>query len=480
MKDDLQPQGIYVAGRWRLTGDLAENRDPSRPEALVSLQSLATTCDLDEAVAAARPAGAAWAALPPQARFAVLDAAGTEILARTDEIGRLLSREEGKILPEAVGEAERAGMIFKFMAGEAMRTGGELHPSLRPGTSVEVTREPVGVVGIITPWNYPIAIPAWKIAPALAFGNAVIFKPAELVPACAVLLTEILERAGLPPGTLSLLPGPGAEIGAAIAAHPGVDAVSFTGSAATGRGVIATAAARGARVQAEMGGKNPFVVLEDADLPLAAEAIASGSYLSTGQRCTASSRIIVVEAVHDALVEALAKKVSALRCGPADDAASSYGPVVDARQLASNRAHVRGALEEGAELVTASAEDQGLFMQPVLLAGTTNAMRINREEVFGPVAAVIPAADYDEALALANDTSFGLSAGIATRSMTRAQHFRRHVRAGMVMVNGPTAGVDFHVPFGGTRGSSYGPREQGTHAREFFTQVKTAYISPVG
>ena len=474
-------KGNLVGGRWIAMGEVRENRSPSDVSDVVGRYACAGADAVDAAVEAARTAFSAWSVSSPQQRFDILDRAGSEIIARQDDLGRLLSREEGKILAEGRAEVARAGMVLKFMAGEALRNPGDVLPSVRPGVKVEVTREPVGVVGIVTPWNFPIAIPAWKIAPALAYGNTVVFKPADLVPASAWELVDILKRAGLPDGVLNLVMGPGRAVGQAIVEHPGIDAVSFTGSVPTGRAVIATAAARGARVQVEMGGKNPFVVLDDAELPVAVAAIVNGSFHSTGQRCTASSRIVATAGIHDRLVAALRERVGALRVGHALDAATQIGPVVDERQLEQNLRYVRIGREEGAVLEAGGEvlkrETEGYFMQPALFSGTTNAMRINREEIFGPVASVIRVADYDEALAVASDTEFGLSAGIATTSLKHAEHFKRHARSGLVMVNLPTAGVDFHVPFGGTKGSNYGPREQGTYAREFYTTVKTAYTA---
>jgi acyl-CoA reductase-like NAD-dependent aldehyde dehydrogenase len=410
----------------------------------------------------------------------VLDRAAAEIIARKDEIGELLAREEGKTRPEAVGEVARAGQVLRFAAGEAVRNAGELIDSVRPGITVEMTREPVGVVGLITPWNFPIAIPAWKAAPALAFGNAVILKPAALVPASAWALVDVLVRAGVPEGVLGLVFGPGGEIGSALVESDGVNAISFTGSVETGRGIAEACARRGVRVQLEMGGKNPLVVLDDADLEIAVDCALQGAYFSTGQRCTASSRLVVTDGIHDRFVARLIERLEATRVGHALDASTAIGPVVDERQLKQDLDYLAIGREEGAELAFGGRQleraTQGHFLEPALFVGATNEMRISREEIFGPVAAVIRVADYDEALAVANDTQFGLCSGLCTTSLKYASHYRRHADAGMVMVNLPTAGVDFHVPFGGRKGSSYGPREQGSYAREFYTQVKTSYV----
>jgi aldehyde dehydrogenase (NAD+) len=472
----------YIGGTWVDARESAPNINPSNTADILGEFARADARTVEQAVSAACEAAPRWAASTPQERFDVLDAVGSEILDRKEELGHLLAREEGKILPEALAEVARAGQIFKFFAGEALRTGGEHTRSVRPGIEIDVLRHPVGVVGLITPWNYPIAIPAWKIAPALAYGNAVVFKPAELAPACSWQLAMMLSHTALPPGAFNLVMGRGSLVGETLVNHPGVDGISFTGSVETGRRIAQACAARMARVQLEMGGKNPLVVLDDADLELAVGAALNGSYFSTGQRCTASSRLIVTEGIHERFVTALIERLRTLKVDDALAPGTEMGPVVDEAQLAKNLSYVERAQAEGGRLafggVRLERKHRGHYMAPALLTETGNGMRINREEVFGPVAAVIRARDYDEALALANDTPFGLSAGICTSSLKHALHFRSNVQAGMVMVNLPTAGVDYHVPFGGTKHSSYGPREQGRYAAEFFTSITTSYTHP--
>ncbi|MEL4374589.1 aldehyde dehydrogenase family protein, partial [Brucella cytisi] len=484
---------------------------------------------------------------------------------RKDELGRLLSREEGKTLAEGIGETIRASQIFDFFAGEALRLAGEVLPSARPGIGVEITREPVGVVGIITPWNFPIAIPAWKIAPALCYGNTIVFKPADLVPGCSWAIVDILHRAGLPKGVLNLVMGKGSVVGQTILDSadvqavtftgstvgiitpwnfpiaipawkiapalcygntivfkpadlvPGcswaivdilhraglpkgvlnlvmgkgsvvgqtildsadVQAVTFTGSTGTGKRVAAASIEHNRRFQLEMGGKNPVVVLDDADLDVAVESVVNSSFFSTGQRCTASSRIIVTEGIHDKFVAAAIEKLKSVVVDNALKQGTHIGPVVDESQLQQDMDYIELGRKEGAKLAFGgerlNRETPGFYLQPALFTEATNQMRISREEIFGPVASVIRVRNYEEALATANDTSFGLSSGICTTSLKYATHFKRNSEAGMVMVNLPTAGVDFHVPFGGRKGSSYGPREQGRYAAEFYTTVKTAY-----
>jgi len=472
----------FIDGKWVSGASANPNINPSDVTDVIGQYAQADRQQATAAIASARHAFAKWSVSSIQSRADILDAIGTEILARREELGTLLSREEGKTRPEGIGEATRAGNIFKFFAGEALRPHGELVPSVRPGIDVEITREPVGVVGMITPWNFPLAIPAWKIAPALAFGNCVVFKPAELVPGCAWAIAEIISRTALPPGVFNLVMGRGSVVGDAFVTSKDVDAITFTGSVPTGKAIARSAIETMKRLQLEMGGKNPQVILDDANLEVAVNAVLQSAFFSTGQRCTASSRIIVTAGIHDRFVSAMAEKMKALRIDDALKADTQIGPVVDQSQLDQDLSYVDVAQKEGGKLVAGGVRLQrateGFYMAPALITETTPAMRINREEVFGPVASVIKVRDYDEALAVANDTQFGLTAGICTTSLKHAAHFKRHAQVGMVMVNLPTAGVDYHVPFGGRKGSSYGPREQGTYAREFYTIVKTAYVNP--
>ena len=472
----------FIAGEWRASSGTCRNINPSDTDEVVGEYALADASDTEHAISAAAEAFPGWSTSGIQQRFDILDAIGTEILARKVELGRLLAREEGKTLPEAIGESARAGQIFKFFAGEALRLTGELVPSVRPGINVEITREPVGVVGIVTPWNFPIAIPAWKIAPALAFGNCVVFKPASLVPGSAWALADIISRSGLPKGVFNLAMGPGSVVGNALLEDSRIGAVSFTGSVETGRRVATACAARGAKFQLEMGGKNPLVVLNDADIDIAVDCAVQGAFFSTGQRCTASSRLIVQDGIHERFVDAMIDATRTLRVGNAIEETTQIGPVVDQTQYDQDVDYIGIGKTEGATLAIGGEpverQTPGYYLSPALFVDTHNDMRINREEIFGPVATVIKVADEEEATAIANDTDFGLSTGICTRSMAAAERFKQASRAGMVMVNLPTAGVDYHVPFGGIKASSYGAREQGSYAAEFYTTVKTAYVSP--
>jgi aldehyde dehydrogenase (NAD+) len=471
----------YIGGAWAEAAEPAPNINPSNVSDVVGEYSRANEAQVRAALAAARAAFPAWSRGGVQARADLLDRIGNEILARKDELGILLSREEGKTKPEGIGEATRAGYLFKFFAGEVVRQAGELLPSVRPGIKVEITREPVGVVGIITPWNFPIAIPAWKIAPALAYGNCVVFKPADLVPGCAWALAEIIARAGVPAGVFNLVMGRGSVVGEILSNSPDIDAISFTGSAAVGRQVAKNCAARLAKVQLEMGGKNPQVVLDDAELDIAVNVSIQSAFFSTGQRCTASSRLIVTQGIHDRFVSALTGKMKTLKIDDALKDGTDIGPVVDPKQLEQDLHYIELGRKEGAKLAAGGERlkraAEGYYLEPTLFVETTPQMTINRDEIFGPVASVIRVKDYAEALAVANDTPYGLSSGIATTSLKHAEHFKRNSAAGMVMVNLPTAGVDYHVPFGGRKGSSYGPREQGRYAVEFYTTVKTAYVN---
>ncbi|NRP14318.1 Aldehyde dehydrogenase, thermostable [Aliiroseovarius sp. xm-d-517] len=467
-----------IAGEWLDGVDAVPNLNPADLSDVIGTYAHASVEQVNDAVAAANAALPAWANASPQLRSDLLEAVAGALFARKDEIGTILAREEGKTLAEAIGETVRAAQIFRFFAGEAIRVTGDAVASVRPDVDVEVSREPVGVVGLITPWNFPIAIPAWKIAPALAYGNAVVFKPADLTPGSAHLLAEILHEAGVPAGIFNLVMGRGSVVGQAIVDHPGVTAISFTGSVPVGRNMAVDAARGMKKLQMEMGGKNPMVILDDADMDIAVSTVLNGAFFSTGQRCTASSRIIVQAGIHDAFVERLAAEMQALTVGNPLDVATQIGPVVSENQLNGNLGYVDLARSEGAEVIGGerlNRDTEGFFQAPAMFVGATNQMRSSREEIFGPCASIIKVADFDEALATANDTEFGLSAGICTASLKHARNFKHNAKAGMVMVNLPTAGVDYHVPFGGTKASSYGSREQGKYAAEFYSTIKTKY-----
>lgn len=479
----VERYGNLIDGEWVMTDSLNTNVNPSDTNDLIGEYARASEADVHTAIDAARRAFASWSHTVPLQRHDILARASAEIAQRAEELGRLLSREEGKPLAEGIGEARRAAQVLTFMAGETLRIGGERMAGLQEGSDAEVTREPLGVIGVITPWNFPIAIPAWKIGAALAYGNCVVFKPAELVPGSAWELVSILQRAGLPPGVLNLVMGSGRKVGTVLTAHKEVDAISFTGSVPTGRSIAAASVAGPTmkRLQLEMGGKNPLVVLDDADLDLAVECAVNGAFYSAGQRCTASSRFIVTPGIHDRFVQAVVAKLEGLNIGHALDPQTHIGPVVDQGQLDTNLKYLDIGKQENAILHWGGERLErptpGFYLQPALFTQVQPGLRIAREEIFGPIAAVIQVSSYEEALAVANDTEFGLAAGICTSSLKYATHFKRHSEAGIVKVNQGTSGLDFHLPFGGRKGSSYGPREQGRYAAEFYTIVKTAYTT---
>ncbi|MCE8006128.1 aldehyde dehydrogenase family protein [Aestuariivita sp.] len=470
-----------IAGEW-LTGEgEIENVNPSDLSDIIGLFAQADADQLEATLDQARVAQQAWATYGIERKQAVLNAIGTELMARADELGTLLSREEGKPFAEGRGEVYRAGQFFTYYAAECLRQLGENAESVRPGVEVDVRREPVGVVAVISPWNFPTATASWKIAPALCYGNAVVWKPANITPASAVALTEIISRQDIPKGLFSLVMGSGRSIGQRLVENPKVNAISFTGSVPVGKSIAAAAIGNLTKVQMEMGSKNALAVMDDADLDLAVTLALGGAFGGSGQKCTASSRLVVHAAIHDAFVDKLVAGARAMKVGHALEDGVQMGPVVSQQQLDENLTYVDLGKSEGAELVCGGARlelnKQGYYMSPGVFLNTSNDMRINREEMFAPLASVIKADGYEHALSIVNDTQFGLTSGIVTTSLARASHFRRHAQSGCVMVNLPTAGTDYHVPFGGRGDSSYGPREQGKAAAEFYTTVKTAYIA---
>ncbi|MBG6157266.1 aldehyde dehydrogenase (NAD+) [Labrenzia sp. EL_159] len=470
-----------IAGEWLAGENELENRNPSDLSDLIGMFAQAGPDQLDIALDRARIAQTEWSAYGLERKQAVLMSIGNELMARAEELGTLLSREEGKPFAEGKGEVYRAGQFFTYYAAECLRQIGENADSVRDGIEVDVRREPVGVVAVISPWNFPTATASWKIAPALCYGNAVIWKPANMTPASAVALTEIIEKQDIPKGLFSLVMGAGRSIGQRLVESPKVNAITFTGSVPVGKGIASAAIQNLTKVQMEMGSKNALAVLDDADLDLAATLALGGAFGGTGQKCTASSRLIVHESVHDAFVDKLVAGAEAMKVGHALEKGTQMGPVVSAEQLQENLSYVELGKSEGAELACGGKRlerpHEGFYMSPGVFLNTTNGMRINREEMFAPLTCVIKVGSYDEALATVNDTNFGLTSGIVTKSLARANHFRRNARTGVVTINLPTAGTDYHVPFGGRGDSSYGPREQGKAAAEFYTTVKTAYIS---
>ena len=447
-----------VGGQRREGDEVVPDVNPAAPDEHVATVSLAGPTVVGDAVEAAASAFEEWRSTPPPARGEVLRLAADLVDERAQQIGRDLAREEGKTLAEAVGETRRAAAIIRYYAGQTLEPDGETYPSHSALTFLYARREPLGVVAAITPWNFPIAIPAWKIAPAIAYGNTVVWKPAEIVPLTSTHLAAAFGDAGLPDGVLNLVLGRGSVIGDALVTHDRVEAITFTGSNPVGRSMQLKATKAGKKVQLELGGKNPAIVLADADLELAAEQLARGAFLSAGQKCTATSRVIVERPVLDELTERLATLARSWPVGDPLDEGTKVGPL-------SSEAQGGGRANGG-----------GYFVEPTVLADLPTTSRVVREEIFGPVAAVLPAGSYAEAVALANDTPFGLTAALFTRDLGKALRFARDIRAGVVKVNQETAGLEFQVPFGGMGESSSGSREQGKVARDFFTQWKTVYL----
>ncbi len=471
----------FIAGEWAAGASEIDNINPSDLSDTIGQYAQADTAQLQRALDAALDAQHEWAKIGLEARYDILMNIGNELIARCDELGTLLAREEGKTQPEGRGEVYRSGQFFTYYAAEVLRQIGDNAESVRDGIEIDVRREPVGTVAVISPWNFPMATAAWKIAPALAFGNAVIWKPANIVPASAVALTRIIEKQDLPSGLFSLLMGSGSTVGQQLIESPMVNAISFTGSVPVGRGIAKSAVENFTRVQLEMGSKNALAIMDDADLDIAVACALNGAFGSTGQKCTASSRLVVHSKIHDAFVDRLVEAAQSMVVGHALEAGTQIGPVASEAQLKANLENVALAQKEGGELRCGGEQveraTQGYFMSPAVFTGTQNDWQVNREELFAPMACVIKVDSYEQALQTVNDTRFGLTSGIITTSLARATHFRRNVRTGCVMINLPTAGTDYHVPFGGRGESSYGPREQGQYAKEFYTHVKTAYIA---
>jgi aldehyde dehydrogenase (NAD+) len=469
----------YVGGDWREGGARLDDLNPAHPDEVVAIVSASGAELAAEAVEAAADAFPSWRATPPPTRGEVLRLAADLLESRATEIGRDLAREEGKTAAEATGETVRAAAILRYYAGQTLEPDGDVYPSASAHTFLYARREPLGVVTAITPWNFPIAIPAWKIAPALAYGNTVVWKPAELVPLTAVHLVSALAEAGLPPGVLNLVLGRSADVGETLVTDDGVAAVSFTGSNEVGRLIQRQAIERGKKVQLELGGKNPAIVLADADLDHAAEQVARGAFLSAGQKCTATSRVVVEAPVFDEFSELLVERALAWKVGDPLDPDTRVGPLASQAQRDRVLDYLGIATGEGARFLAGGdgpPDGSGYYVRPSVLDQVPSESRVIREEIFGPVAVLLGADSFDEALTLANDTPFGLTATLFTRDLGRAFRFANEIRAGVVKVNQESAGLEYQAPFGGTKGSSSGSREQGKVAREFFTEWKTVYI----
>ncbi len=477
----------FIDGEWldSISGK-TPNINPANIKEIIGTTQLASRDEARKAVEAAYNAFKGWKNTPAPARGRVIARAARLMEENKEELAQVLTREEGKTIAEARGELTRAINVVEFCAGESRRMTGETIPSELPSNFAYTIKEPHGVVACITPWNFPIAIPAWKIAPALVAGNTVVFKPATITPGTAVRLTEIFNEAGLPAGVLNLILGSGSEAGDEIVNHPAVRAISFTGSTETGLKLYEQVARRGVKVQAEMGGKNPVVVLEDCDMDLAVESTAQGAFGSTGQRCTATSRAVVVDKIADEFVEKIVARAKSFRLGSGDDPNTDIGPSVDESQFNTVLKYIDIGREDGASLLCGGKRavgdglDTGLFVEPTVFDYVTPDMRIAREEIFGPVLSVLRVKDFDQAMVVANDSEYGLSSSIFTNDANNIYRFVDEIETGMTHINSPTTGGEAHIPFGGTKATGIGAREQGSTSLDFYTELKVVYVDYTG
>jgi aldehyde dehydrogenase (NAD+) len=474
----------YVNAEWTesRSGKTFLNINPANTDEIVGVFQASNGDDVNDACAAAAAAQAAWAELPATRRGEYLFKAAELLEARLAQLGEEMTREEGKTLPEAIGEVKRAINIFRYFGGEGSRQFTYQVPSERESVVCYTIRKPLGTVALITPWNFPSAIPAWKLAPALVAGNTVVLKPASLAPLSSYRLVQALHDAGVPPGVINYVTGSGGLVGDALTSNAAIKAVSFTGSTSVGNALYTKVSPRKIRIQLEMGGKNPTVVLADADLDYAADILINGAFFSTGQKCTACSRALVERSIYEPLVEKLVEKTRKLKVGNGLEQGVHIGPAVDADQLKTDLEYIELAQREGAQLLcggkrlTGGSYDKGFFIEPTIFSGVSCEMRIAQEEVFGPVLALMVAEDFEDALRMANDVRFGLSASIISKDLTRVHQFINRIEAGLITVNLPTAGVEYQLPFGGTKESSYGMREQGPQALDFYTETRTVYL----
>jgi aldehyde dehydrogenase (NAD+) len=479
-----QTYGNFIAGEWvnASSGKVFDSINPANFEEVVARYQSSSATDVENAFDVAEKARPAWAAMPAPNRGTILMRAAEILEKRADNVATDMTREEGKTLPEAKGEVGRAVNIFRYFGGEGARFSGETVPSERDGVFACTFRKPLGVVSLLTPWNFPVAIPAWKIAPALVCGNAVVIKPASLAPLCTVRIIEALHEAGLPKGVMNMVTGSGSAIGDELISNPAVKAVSFTGSCEVGSGIQQKTVQRSIKTQLEMGGKNPTIVLGDADLNLATDVVANGAFFSTGQKCTATSRAIVEEAIFDEFVKLLVEKTRKMRVGNGMEKGVDIGPCVDESQMKTVLRYIEIGKQDGAKLLcggnrlTGPGYDKGYFVEPTIFTGVTPEMTIAQEEISGPVLAVMPAKDFDAAVQLANNVKFGLSASLLTNQLNKVFNYINRIEAGLIIVNLPSAGVEYQLPFGGTKASSTGYREQGSVAIDFYSELRTVYL----
>jgi aldehyde dehydrogenase (NAD+) len=478
----------FIGGKWieSSSSKTVNNTNPANTDDIIGTNRQATREEARAAVEAAAEAFAGWRRTPAPQRGKIVAKAARLMEEAKEELATILTHEEGKTISESRGELQRSINVADFCAGESRRMNGETIFSELPSNFVYTIKQPLGVVACVTPWNFPVAIPTWKIAPALVAGNTVVFKPATITPGTAVRIVQIFEEAGIPPGVLNLILGSGSEAGEEIINHPAVKAVSFTGSNPVGIRLYESVSRRGAKCQCEMGGKNPVIVLEDADLDLAVENTAQGAFGSTGQRCTATSRAVVLDQVADEFVERISKRAQSMRIGDGMDPQTDIGPSVDEGQFKTVLEYLNIGREDGATLVcggeraTGNGLDKGFFVQPTVFDHVTPDMRIAREEIFGPVLSVLRVKTFEEAMTVANDTEFGLSSSIFTNDVVRMFRFVDEIETGMTHINSPTTGGEAHIPFGGTKGTGIGEREQGSTALDFYTELKVVYVDYTG
>ena len=471
----------YINGEW-VGGDTFENRNPANTDEVVGLFGKGTPADVAAAADAAHAAFPGWANMAGPARGNLLYKVADILDRKFEQIAAEMTREEGKTLPEAKGETRRSINIFRYFAGEGSRMPGPIVPSERDRVHMFAIRKPIGVVGLVTPWNFPSAIPAWKLAPALIAGNTVVLKPASASPLCAWRLVEACHEAGIPKGVVNFVAGSGGALGSALINAKPIKAVSFTGSCEVGNWLHAEASKRRLRIQLEMGGKNPTIILNDADFNSAVENTVNAAFFSTGQKCTATSRAIVEDGIYDKFVAAVTERTKKLKVGNGMEAGIDIGPAIDAGQLETNLRYIEigrkeaGAPTCGGNRLTGGAYDKGYFCEPTVFANVTEDMTIAQEEIFGPVLAIMRAKDFEDSMRIANNIPFGLSASVQTTNLSRAFDFVYRMEAGLLTVNLPSAGVEYQLPFGGTKDSSFGPKEQGPAALEFYSDYKTVYL----
>ncbi|MDA9316300.1 aldehyde dehydrogenase family protein [Polaribacter sp.] len=470
----------YINGEWIATDCRIANINPSNTEEVLNEVCLLSQEQVTDCISAAVEGEKLWREVGIEQRSDILKKIGDELISNALEIGEALAKEEGKTVAEGKGEVYRSGQFFHYYAAECLRQMGEFTKSVRPEVEILVEREPMGVVGIITPWNFPIAVAAWKVAPALAYGNSVVLKPATLTPHSAYLLAKIIDKAGLPNGVFNLVYGSGGSIGRTIACSPKINAITFTGSYQVGQQILSDAYKNMTKCQFEMGSKNALLISEDADLKTAVDCAIAGGFTGTGQKCTASSRVVIESGIYDEFKDAFIKRVESLIVGSSTDPKTQIGPLSNKSQLKTVVSYLEEATKEGATILCGGTkikkDTPGYYFSPCVLGNTTNEMKINREEVFGPLVCLIKVDNFEEGIAVVNDTPYGLVSGVITQSLSKAMTFRKKIKTGCVAINLPTAGTDYHVPFGGMKASSFGSREQGTYAKEFYTQVKTTYL----